>query len=366
MNLARMDATATLLANGKVLTTGGSPKQTAPWQAVLASAELYDPSTAKFSSTGPMRTGRIEATATLLPDGRVLVAGGWGCVHPKKCFVGNLVLGEDVLASAELYDPTTGKFTPTGSMSAPRENGTAILLASGKVLMLNGGASLAELYDPMTGDFTRDGSLLNAYANATAALLGDGKVLVVGDGPTAELFDPASGRSTSVPVVLPTPPASLTSHYTYNQIPETATTLKDGRVLVSFWSGFDDYHVSDPPYSESGLLATYDPLSGSIAQPEWISDPANWHGFRATLLADGRVLFTGGYAGPDTANVVSSPTAAALYDPIGGFRLTDANLAGARSDQTATLLSDGTVLIAGGQGDSEDQEALSSAELFRP
>jgi len=360
-----MNATATLLQNGKVLIAGGSPEVNVPYRPVLASAELYDPATGTFTLTGSMRTARTQATATLLPDGRVLIAGGRGCANPKKCFMNNTFVDYEALASAELYDPATGKFTATGSMSTPRENGSAILLADGKVLMLNGGPSLVELYDPATGKFTKRGSLSYGYPNTVAALLPNGRVLVVNDAAEAELFDLATGMSTSVSIELPRPPASITNDHRYYQIPQTATTLKDGRVLVTFWTGFSDYSYSYPPYSESGLLATYDPVSNSMAQIGWISDPPRWSDFRATLLADGRVLFTGGAAGPDTAGDGSTSAWAALYDPAVGLGLTDAKMGGARSHHTATLLSDGSVLIAGGT-DEADPPALSSAELFEP
>jgi hypothetical protein len=122
----------------------------------LASAELYDPISGTFSPTGSMSTGRVDQTATLLGNGEVLVVGGSG----------NLQLG---LASAELYDPSAGTFSPTGSMVEGRGNQTATLLGNGKVLVAGGytgfpgaGLSSAELYDPSTGAFTSTGSMGSA------------------------------------------------------------------------------------------------------------------------------------------------------------------------------------------------------------
>ena len=131
MHGARMDATATLLQDGKVLIAGGSPDQVLT-QPVLASAELYDPTTGEFTPTGSMATARTDATATLLPDGRVLIAGGWGCPNRRMCSPDDTASGGGALASAELYDPATGKFSRTGSMSEPRQGAAATLLPDGR------------------------------------------------------------------------------------------------------------------------------------------------------------------------------------------------------------------------------------------
>jgi len=148
LNVARAWHTATLLADGRVLITGG--QSTGGEQ--LASAELYDPGTGRFTPTGSMEVGREYHTATLLNDGRVLVAGGGGDYT-------NL----NFLASAELFDPKTGTFTATGPMADARTYHGASLLPDGRVLVTGGyGAKAplasAELFDPKAGTFSPAGT----------------------------------------------------------------------------------------------------------------------------------------------------------------------------------------------------------------
>jgi hypothetical protein len=224
--------TATLLKDGRVLIVGGGETNT---------AELYDPATGKFTRTGSMKIIRGFQTATLLADGRVLIAGG-RTVGPGGG------LGDDV-ASAEVYDPATGKFTPTGSMSRPRESHTATLLPDGRVLVAGGDtaqqvatstngdtSSSAELYDPTTGTFSPTGSMIKGLSVHTATLLSDGRVLIVG-GPSynsAELYDPKTGTFSQIGDLLKM------------LDPVSATLLADGRVLIL---GSDTW-AAGPPSAE--------------------------------------------------------------------------------------------------------------------
>jgi hypothetical protein len=185
MTTARRDYTATLLSDGRVLMVGGSGD---------TSAELYDPETGKFSPTGSTAEARLGQTATRLSDGRVLIAGGLK-------LVGHTL---NALARAELYDPKTGTFSPTGSLATARWRHTASLLRDGRVLIMGGitvedsaiPLASAELYDPTTGTFSPTGSMTAARNSATATLLSDGRVLIAGgndgsaDLASAELYQP--------------------------------------------------------------------------------------------------------------------------------------------------------------------------------
>ena len=186
--------TATLLPDGRLLVVGGSvggPR-------ALASAEIYDPATGTWSATAPLAEARSGHTATLLPDGRVLVAGGFVLVD------GSSRPGRS-LASAEIYDPATGTWSATGTMAEARGGHTATLLPDGRVLVaggspdsvLAGGGPLltlasAELYDPIRRSWTAAASMDESRFGFAAVLLEDGTVLVAGGWPaTAALYDPA-------------------------------------------------------------------------------------------------------------------------------------------------------------------------------
>ncbi len=273
MLIEREAHTATLLADGRVLIAGGLLGDT--------SAELYDPQTGTFTATGSMKTSRNWATATLLADGRVLIAGG-------DSFVPG---GEGPIASAEVYDPQTGQFTETGSMTTARDGHTATLLSNGLVLIAGGGnldsnLASAELYNPKTGKFSRTGSMSKARFRHTATLLPNGLVLVAGgDVPaadaaspddTAELFDPSTGKF------------RVTGSMIDPRSGHTATLLPDGAVLIA--GGNADF--------SAGGVEKYDPSTGKFSQV--IAGFYTTGGDSATLLDDGTVLFAGGGAGDDT------------------------------------------------------------------
>jgi hypothetical protein len=227
MSQERWEFTLTLLNNGNVMATGGSGTN-----GPVASVELYNPATGIWIPTGSLPTPRASHTATLLPNGTVLVAGGTG---PTPLQTTPPV--DPVLASAEIYDPITGNWTSTGSMGQPRQVHTATLLANGKVLVA-GGASFfggvfptsAEVYNPATGKWLPTLPLTSGRTDHIAALLPDGKVLVAGGfntsdtGPSTELFDPASAVATPALLSPPTQSAGAVS-VTFRNTPGQSFTV---------------------------------------------------------------------------------------------------------------------------------------------
>ncbi len=211
-----------MLDDGRVLIAGGDNAvstingdgSTSPAEN-LAAAEIYDPQTGKFTATGWMATGRAYHTATLLAGGRVLIAGGSAA--------GYWYSSDSVLPSAEIYDPTTGTFTASGSMTSARSSHTATKLNDGRVLIAGGdttGAS-AELYDPATRSFSAAGSMGFTRFGLSATLLGDGRVLFVGGGNAlAEIYDPQTGT------------LSATGSMVLARYGTSAVLLQDNRVLV--------------------------------------------------------------------------------------------------------------------------------------
>lgn len=324
---------ATGLPDGKVLVTGGYSAGS-----VVTNSEVYDPATNTWSAAARIPVPRYQHTATLLTGGKVLVVGGQ--------------TGTLVLFSAELYDPATDKWSEAGSLKTRRFQHTATLLPDGKVLVTGGETgpnrwsnffpvSSAELYDPATNTWSPAGHLTTGRSLHSAALLANGNVLVMGGQDfmntilaSAELYDQSSNSWAPVASMLSARAAM------------TATTLNNGMVLVA--GGF--------AYG-SALASTeiYDPAANAWSAAGHMTAAREDH--TATLLADGGVLAVGG----DIATSCCVGTAE-RYDASSSMWLSAGNLLVPRSVHTASLVPDGRVLVAGGEDGSFN--ALGSVEMY--
>jgi hypothetical protein len=264
LNTARNSHTATLLLNSQVLVAGGRDSA----GNTLTSAELYDPSTGKWTVTRSMATARQTHSATLLTNGDVLVAGGIFSFNINGTVTCN--------ATAELYNSSTGQWTTTGNMTAPRCYHSATLLTDGTVLVAGGGTisspdNSAEIYDPSKGTWKATGSMNVARAVTAATLLPSGQVLISGGnstsagGRSAELYSNGHWRLTTSMNV---PRQSL-----------TATLLTNGDVLVFGGSNL-----------ESNATEFYNPNPATRSRTHCfcVSPPISGH--TETLLPNGKVL----------------------------------------------------------------------------
>jgi WD40 repeat protein len=291
-----------------------------------------------------MQEPRVQHAAATLDDGRVLLVGG------------------DSLA-AEIYDPSTGKFTSTGSLSHYRTQPAAITLPDGRVLVVEAADpddpheatdTGAEIYDPATGRFTPVRPLIDR-SGAAVALLKDGRVLIAGGSDvrsgkclvSAELYDPASGKFT------------LTGSMRAERVVATATPLADGRVLIAGGSECG----GDPQAGTAISFATaeiYDPASGSFSQAGNMTVAREEH--TATALSDGRVLITGGFS-YQGGSFLSS---AEIFNPSTDAFTATGSMLTSRGDHVAVLLPDGKVLVAGGLSEVDPVDGVTTAELFDP
>jgi hypothetical protein len=333
------EQTATLLPNGKVLVTGGLDTN----NNAVASAQLYDPATGIWTGTRSMNSARFSHTAILLTNGLVLVAGGCD--------------GSSALDTAELYNPATGTWTVTGPMHTARYTHTATLLPNGKVLVAGGQSTnafpnitaSAEIYDPVNGTWTAANPMLIQRNSQTATLLPNGQVLIAGGEVTnftmvtgeSELFNPTNGTWTQT--------GFMTGPFAFH----TATLLTNGQVLVAggdIDEGFGFGGVDLIPDSEAQL---YDPNSGIWTATTSMNFVHDHH--TATLLTNGLVLVAGG------GTSFGSSTNSELYDPVAQIWTQAASMIAPRQSHTATLLLNGLVLATGGQNFGT---SLASAELY--
>lgn len=338
------------LASGEVLRIGGDPTS--------AESERYDSTTGRWTQTGSLKIPRFGFTATALPSGKALVAGG--CCDA----IGNI-------KTAEVYDPASGTWTTTGDLTDGRAGATATLLASGKVLVAGGDdiGTSAELYDPVTGSWAKTGNLRRARtapAGAQAVLLsglpctgssppdwcgdvlivaGDGDGTAPGDGTSAELYDPGTGKWSDT--------GSLSIRHGGGW---TTVALQDGRVLLA---GGTTGSLS------SRTVELYDPATGRWSLTA--SLPLHRGGYGAALLPDGRVLAAGGSSGLTPLN------SAVIYDPLSAqwssagfmtsYRGYSTNAVSAVTLKTGKVLVGGTTLCSAGFVDCPPAD---STELFTP
>lgn len=340
MNLGRQGHTATQLPNGKVLIAGGQTGDGVTTFENTDTAELFDPDTATFTPVpSTMSSRRVWHTATLLPSGKVLLAGGFGFAYRD---------------TAELFDPDTGTFTDVpGTMGVARRSHTATLLPSGKVLLTggrgpSGHTNTAELFDPVSGTFTSPSAMSSARVGHTATLLPSGKVLITGGREvdaifeipptnTAELFDPTTGTFTALSNTMTSP---RTDH--------TSTLLPSGKVLIT--GGHTGTNFSNTAELFDPATETFTPLANTMVSERYFH--------QATLLPNGTVLITGG------GNLLQGRTGntAELFAPATGTFRELPPMTAVRYFDTATLLPNGKVLIAGGPG--EVSHSSNTAELF--
>ena len=318
LSQSRREHSATLLPDGRVLVAGGRDMVSQAYNAV----DVYSPASRKFSPIAPLLQARFAHTATLLNNGGVLVVGGYGGAY---------------LASAEVYDSSTGTWTATGSLMKERYGHTATLMPDNKVLVVggyNGSGSItsAEVYDPSTGTWTATGSLQQPRARHAAVPLRSGRVLVLGGEEdlltplaSAEVYDPVTGTWS------PARPMRTVRRLF------TATLLPGDKVLA----------VGGEDSSRTPLASTelYEPELGGIPTGP-LPEALLLH--TATLLPGGKVFVAG------------AASTCAVYDAATGSWSSVGPLAESRQSHTATLLPGGGVLLVGGYGGAE----LSSAELY--
>ncbi|MBV8775119.1 MAG: hypothetical protein JO166_22710 [Deltaproteobacteria bacterium] len=297
--------------------------------AVLATAEVFSPATGLSVPINPMTTNRSHHSAVVLQNGDVLIVGGVNALFAP------LLPGPAVpwiLPSSDLFNLVTGRFTSGAKMATPRDSPSAVMLNSGKVLIVGGGANSAELYDPETGKFSVTGSMSTERYGQTATVLTNGKVLITGGGAIqAELYDPDSRKFT------------LTGSMQQNRIYHTATLLLDGRVLITGGS----------PYARSSATDTtelYDPLSGTFEQGAKMQESRAGH--TATLLTNGQVLIAGGH----------DDNSAEIYDPVADQFERTGTMSASRFGHSAIRWPDGRVFIAGGW--SKSYQPLATTESY--
>jgi hypothetical protein len=333
MRSARAAHSAVALPDGRVLVTGGFDQSGLP-----RGAEMYDPSTGEFGELPSMITPRHSHTGTSLPAGSVLIVGGFGN-------------REMTLSAAEIFDPAMRVFSSTGPLAEARAGHVAVPLEDGRVLVAGGVGpdwkflSTAEIYDPATGQFSGTGRMAVPRESHVAVRLLDGRVLVVGGHrgrgrdivlhASAETYDPTTGAFTRDGDM------RLPRHK------HDAVVLPDGRVLVT---GGSDERDDRGVYDSSEL---FDPKTGTFVPGPTMRMPRYKHAGSSVLLPSGLVLIGGGAPRAETYDHTTNAFALVPGDP---------RMAGQFS--AVTLMNTGEALITGGYGNGGGPR--SSAWLYQP
>jgi hypothetical protein len=325
----RFDHTATLLPDGKVLIAAGMARN----GVIDPTAEIYDPHTRQFVSVGKMQAPRgWGVTATLLPDGRVLLAGGASASYcGVSCY----------LANAELYDPVSRTFSLAGDMTGPRAGASSILLQNGDVLIVGGNeesgsekAATAELYHSSTRKFSGTGSMHSGGASALL-LMKNGKVLALNDA-GGEIYDPETGRF------------SVAVHASFAREKFGVALLPDGRSLIA------GGRMGGAWRPGTDTTEIYDPNTGALTPGPQMSLSRFKLRKAVVPLGEGRVLIAGGAKQPEVYDAASNS-----FHTVTGSRLDCFYFS------TATRLSDGEVLIVGGYA-RPGGAAVNHAWLYQP
>jgi N-acetylneuraminic acid mutarotase len=338
MTESRASHTMTLLADGRVYIAGGfagNDTEASPFR----STELFDPATNRFTAGPSFLAGKTGHTATLLPDGRVLVVGGW-TGHDAAAFGG-----------AEIQDPVGGRAPELVRPIVRRAGHTATQLRDGRVLLLGGvdqsGRELrsAEVFDPRTGKFAAVADMRDARAAHTATLLADGRVAVIGGGDgrypdvtvhrSVEVFDPATNSFV------------VAGELAVARHKHAAALLDDGRVVIVGGSDNRDWRGR----YESGEV--FDPGTGRSTPTSPMGAKRFKHSDAIVPLGSGRVLVAGGGASAEIFETSS-----------GRFHRADGSLDEARFYSTAVTLKDGRVLIVGGYAEGGALPATRKAYVF--
>ncbi len=326
MSSSRFDHAAALLPDGRVLVVGGIARN----GVMQSSAEVFDPTAGEFKPTGePQSAHGWGVMAEALPSGKVLVTGGsTGCDQP--CYTD----------AAELYDPVTGTFARAGHMTTPRADARIVRLANGDILFVGGsepsanGFATAELYAVGRGSFVPAG-VTDIPDPTQAVLLKDGRVLVIGSA-VVDVYDPSTQRFTQ------------TGGLTLRRAKFGAALLPDGRVLVA------GGQIGGPRGPRVTSTEIYDPRLGKFAAGPEMKTQRFKLGKAVVALKNGNVLIAGGAQRPEVYDLESS-----------SFRL----VGGAKLDgflfSTATILTDGRVLLAGGYA-NPGGSGVSRAWLYEP